>query len=57
MCTLFDELELQILDAIAVEVIWDLCGTIDDICEFVDLQKLVILFGVTGTCVAVRLPR
>ena len=49
MCTFFNQFELEVFESVAIEVVGYLCGTINDVCEFVDLQKLVILFGVIDT--------
>jgi len=37
------EFEFDIFDVVIIEVVGDLCGAVDDVREFVGLQKLKIL--------------
>lgn len=43
MRSLFDEFKFEIFDVMIIKVVGDLCGAVDDVREFVGLQKLKIL--------------
>ena len=43
MCTFLDKFEFQVFDSVGIEVIGDFSWAVDDIGEFVNLQKLIVL--------------
>ena len=57
MSAFFDEFELEVFESVGVVVVRNLCRTVDDVVEFVDIQELVILYRRYCTWTGARLPR
>ena len=57
MSAFFDEFELEVFESVGVVVVRNLCRTVDDVVEFVDIQELVILYRRECTWTGARLPR
>lgn len=57
MRALFDEFKFEVLNAMAIEVVRYFCRAIDDVWEFVDLKKLIVLNRKGDTCMGASEPR
>lgn len=51
------EFELEVLDALPLEVVGDFGGAVDDVGEFVGDEKLGVLSDRGYTCAVLMLPR